>query len=71
MLSLGLSLLGCVLAYFVHTGTDSFAPGMAVTFVAYLISLMSVQEKGHNLLAKTAFLLSTVALLISAWFSAV
>ena len=71
MLSFGLSLLGCVLGYFTHTDADSFAPGMAVTFVAYLISLMSVQDKGHNILAKTAFFLSTAALIISAWFSAV
>ena len=36
-----------------------------------LISLMSVQDRGSNVLAKVAFFLSTAAVFISVWFGAI
>lgn len=68
--SIGLSLLGCLLSYFIKTGADSFAPGMAVTFAGFMISLLSVQTQGRNIPAKTAFLLSTAAVFVSALLGA-
>lgn len=71
LISIGLSLLGCLISYFVHIGSDSFGIGAVVTVVAFLISLMSVQDRGSNVLAKVAFFLSTAAVFISVWFGAI
>lgn len=71
ILSIVLSVLGSALGYFVKFGGDSFGPGQIVAFIAVLLSLMSVKDKGRNILAMTAFFLSFVALFLAVGFGAV
>lgn len=70
-LSIILSVAGCVLGYFVQIGSDSFGVGAVVAFAAVLTSLMSVKDKGHNLLAKIAFFFSVAALFLAVWLGVV
>lgn len=72
ILSICISILGCLVGYFVNIGGDnSFGPGLILAFVALLLSLMSVENQGHNLLAKIAFILSVASLFFVAAMGAV
>lgn len=71
LISILLSVAGCLLAYFVKIGGETFGLGQIAAFVAVLMSLMSVKDKGSNLPAMAAFWISFAALFLSVGIAAV
>ncbi len=71
ILSIVLSAAGCALGLFIRIGGNGISPGQIVTFVAMILSLMSVKDKGKNVLAKAAFFLSFAALFLVAGLGAI
>ena len=66
------ALAGTVLGYFDKaTASGGFGLGMIAAFVSVLVSLMSVKDHGHNVLAKIAFFAANASLFASVALSAV
>ena len=48
---------------------DTFSPGALISFIAFLLSLSAVKERGNNLPAILAFTISFLAMAISIFCS--
>jgi len=67
---IGASVIGLILGIMMPTPVaNTFSPGSLISFVAFLLSLGSVKERGNNLPAILAFTLSFLAMSISIFCS--
>ena len=67
---IGISLIGLVLGILMPSPlADTFSPGSLLSFVAFLLSLGAVKDKGNNLAAILAFSISFLSMAISIFYS--
>ena len=67
---IGMALVGLVLGFLMPSPlANAFSPGALIAFVAFLLSLSAVKDKGNNLPAILAFSTSFLAMAISMFWS--
>lgn len=71
ILSIGLAAIGLVLGLIMKKPIlDTFNIGGWLSFVAFLVSLGAVEDEGGNFLAKIAFWISFIALVVTIFVGA-
>ena len=67
---IGMALIGLVLGIMMPLPiADTFSPGSLISFIAFLLSLGAVKDKGNNLPAVLAFGSSFLAMAVSIFYS--
>ena len=70
LLTIGLSFVGLVVGLWMPTPVlNTMSAGTWISFVAFLLSLGSVENDGGNILAKIAFTLSFIMMTVTVFFS--
>ena len=66
LLAIGMSVVGLLSAFFLRNPLfDTFTLGTWLSFIAFMLSLGSVQDHGNNRMAKTAFWISFLCMCIT------